>query len=162
MAYVADKTAFGTRHSSNSAKGRTWNLKRLEFGTLTYGLPLLLAFLVLWEIAPRLGWLNRIFFPPLSEVALAWYAMLLDGTLTANIGISLQRAAIGFILAVIIAVPLGFLMGRYPCLKKFPTYWCKRCVTRRNLRCCPFSFCCLVSAKRRRLRSLSIRRSSFC
>ena len=118
MAYVADKTAFGTRHSSNSAKGRTWNLKRLEFGTFTYGLPLLLAFLVLWEIAPRLGWLNRIFFPPLSEVALAWYAMLLDGTLTANIGISLQRAAIGFILAVIIAVPLGFLMGRYPLFEK--------------------------------------------
>ena len=29
----------------------------------------MLAFLLLWEIAPRLGWLNPIFFPPLSRGA---------------------------------------------------------------------------------------------
>ncbi len=118
MAYLTDKTAFGARSSSKRGKGRAWKIKPPEVGTFAYGLPLLLAFLALWEIAPRLGWLNRIFFPPLSEVSEAWYAMMLDGTLTTNIGISLQRAAIGFVLAVIVAVPLGFLMGRYPLFEK--------------------------------------------
>ena len=119
MAYITDKSAFGTRLSSGSKpKQAPEARRRLEFGTFTCGLPLMVAFLALWEIAPRLGWLNRIFFPPLSEVCEAWYAMLLDGTLTANIGISLQRAAIGFVLAVIVAVPLGFLMGRYTLFEK--------------------------------------------
>ncbi|MDM9645520.1 ABC transporter permease [Rhizobium sp. S163] len=119
MAYAADKTAFGARLTSgNNTKRAPKVRRRLEFGTFIYGLPLMVVFLALWEIAPRLGWLNRIFFPPLSEVCEAWYVMLLDGTLTANIGISLQRAAIGFVLAVIVAVPLGFLMGRYTLFEK--------------------------------------------
>jgi NitT/TauT family transport system permease protein len=77
------------------------------------GLPLLLAFCLLWEIAPRLGWMNPIFFPPLSVVLQALWELTVSGTLAEHIGISFQRAGIGFALAVAIAVPLGFLMGRY-------------------------------------------------
>jgi NitT/TauT family transport system permease protein len=119
MAYVTDKTILGAELSPARPKRTTPRAKRrIEFGAASYGLPLMVVFFGLWEIAPRLGWLNRIFFPPLSEVLVAWYAMLLDGTLSANIGISLQRAAIGFLLAVVIAVPLGFLMGRYTLFEK--------------------------------------------
>ena len=39
--------------------------------------------------------------------------MIASGLLVEHIGISLQRAAIGFALAVVVAIPLGFLMGRY-------------------------------------------------
>ncbi|TCL71810.1 ABC transporter permease [Rhizobium sp. BK251] len=122
MAYLSAKPVPGVGFLSlgrGGAKARPAKARRYgELGTFVYGLPLLVAFFALWEIAPRLGWLNRIFFPPLSEVCEAWYAMLLDGTLSANIGISLQRAAIGFLLAVVIAVPLGFLMGRYTMFEK--------------------------------------------
>jgi NitT/TauT family transport system permease protein len=44
--------------------------------------------------------------------------MIVSGQLTENVGISLQRAAIGFSLAVVVAVPLGLLMGRYPVFEK--------------------------------------------
>ena len=91
---------------------------RFTASTFVYGLPLMIAFFLLWEIAPRLGWLNAIFFPPLTEVLDAWWAMALDGTLGSNIGISLQRAFIGFVLAILTAVPLGFLMGRYQTFEK--------------------------------------------
>ncbi|UVC06614.1 ABC transporter permease [Rhizobium sp. TH2] len=136
MAYVTDKTGFvpgitaRPRESSRTLpSARTAAVAKLtteakparrpfQFGTIGYGLPLLALFFLLWEVAPRLGWLNALFFPPLSEVMVAWWAMLLDGTLTANIGISLQRAFIGFGLAVIVAIPLGFLMGRYSTFEK--------------------------------------------
>ncbi|MEZ2127183.1 MULTISPECIES: ABC transporter permease [unclassified Sinorhizobium] len=121
MAYVSDKTGLGAGFWPlwrRRAPARSRGGHSLEFGTFTYGLPLLVIFFALWEIAPRSGWLNRIFFPPLTEVCEAWYAMLLDGTLSANIGISLQRAAIGFLLATVVAVPLGFLMGRYTLFEK--------------------------------------------
>jgi NitT/TauT family transport system permease protein len=80
---------------------------------LAPGLPLMVLFLLLWEIAPRAGWLNPIFFPPLSRVVEALGQMVRSGLLFENIGISLQRAALGFALAVVVAIPLGFLMGRY-------------------------------------------------
>ncbi|HEY0120706.1 MAG TPA: ABC transporter permease [Rhizobium sp.] len=123
MAYVTDKTGFvpavTPRESGRSVVQQATRRKRpRQLGTFFYGLPLLAAFFLLWEIAPRLGWLNAIFFPPLSDVMVAWWRMLVDGTLVDNIGISFQRAFIGFGLAVIVAIPLGFLMGRYTMFEK--------------------------------------------
>lgn len=123
MAYVTDKSGLGpiapTRSRDTVRTVPAARKKRsLHLGSFGYGLPLLITFFLLWEIAPRLGWLNAIFFPPLSEVLVAWYRMLLDGTLSANIGISLQRAFIGFALALVVAIPLGFLMGRYSTFEK--------------------------------------------
>jgi NitT/TauT family transport system permease protein len=123
MAYVTDKSGISAdliAPSKRTGQAATGSNKRQprQVSAFVYGLPLLVAFFALWEIAPRMGWLNRIFFPPLSEVCEAWYAMLLDGTLVSNIGISLERAAGGFALAVVVAIPLGFLMGRYPTFEK--------------------------------------------
>ena len=88
------------------------------FSTITLGLPALAAFALLWEVAPRLGWINALFFPPLSQVFSVLWEMIVSGQLAQHIGISLQRAAIGFALAVMTAVPLGFLMGRYTVFEK--------------------------------------------
>lgn len=136
MAYVTDKTGFvpgitarprenvraqpvvRTEVATKPAAPAKPARRQFQLGTLGYGLPLLALFFLLWEVAPRLGWLNALFFPPLSEVMVAWWEMLLGGTLTANIGISLQRAFIGFGLAVLVAIPLGFLMGRYSTFEK--------------------------------------------
>ena len=90
-----------------------WRATGRPTSTFVAGLPLLLAFCLLWEIAPRLGWMNPIFFPPLTVVLQALWDLTLSGVLAENIGISLQRAGIGFALALAMAVPLGFLMGSY-------------------------------------------------
>jgi NitT/TauT family transport system permease protein len=82
-------------------------------GLFARGVPLLVLFFLAWEIAPRLSLLNPIFFPPFSTVAGAWWDLVVSGELGRNIGISLQRAALGFVLAVLVAIPLGFVMGRY-------------------------------------------------
>ncbi|MGN6303613.1 MAG: ABC transporter permease [Mesorhizobium sp.] len=86
--------------------------------TFSLGLPAMIAFALLWEIAPRAGWINALFFPPLSQVLATLWDMIVSGQLAENVGISLQRAAIGFSLAVVVAVPLGLLMGRYAVFEK--------------------------------------------
>jgi NitT/TauT family transport system permease protein len=86
------------------------------------GLPPVLAFALLWEVAPRAGWINALFFPPLSRVLLALDEMIADGTIAEHIGISLQRAALGFLLAVIVAVPLGLVMGRYALFERMSDF----------------------------------------
>ncbi|MCL7490426.1 ABC transporter permease subunit [Streptomyces sp. MCA2] len=71
------------------------------------------ALLLLWEAAPRLGLVDRTFLPPFSEVAGAWWELAADGRLADNAGASLARSFSGFALAVVVAVPLGLLIGWY-------------------------------------------------
>ncbi|MFE6281188.1 ABC transporter permease [Streptomyces sp. NPDC057877] len=73
----------------------------------------IVALLLLWETAPRLGLVDRTFLPPFSEVARAWWGLLADGQLADNARASLVRSFSGFGLAVAVAVPLGLLIGWY-------------------------------------------------
>lgn len=82
-------------------------------GTLATRSAALLVLLALWEAAPRIGLVDRIFLPPFSEVALAWWELLADGQLLDDTRASLVRSATGFGLAVLVAVPLGLLIGWY-------------------------------------------------
>jgi len=87
--------------------------RRKPPANLVYGLPLLFAVATLWELAPRLGLLNPIFFPAFSEVVSAWVDLIVNGSLLSDVWASLRRSATGFLLAVLVAVPLGLLMGSY-------------------------------------------------
>jgi NitT/TauT family transport system permease protein len=91
---------------------------RKKLGVALYGLPLVIAFFIVWEIAPLTGIVSPIFFPPFSKAAVALKTLILSGELFGHIGVSLQRSLTGFALAVVVAVPLGFLMGRYSRLEK--------------------------------------------
>lgn len=71
------------------------------------------AFLLLWELAPRLGLVDRTFLPPFSVVAKSWWVLAANGTLWGNASASLTRAFGGFFLSIAIAVPLGLFIGWY-------------------------------------------------
>ncbi len=71
----------------------------------------ILAFLALWETAPRLGLVNVTFFPPFSEVVRAWWGLVLSGDLAAHTQASLIRSFSGFALAIIVSIPLGLAIG---------------------------------------------------
>jgi NitT/TauT family transport system permease protein len=73
----------------------------------------IIALLVVWEAAPRLGLVDSTFLPPFSEVLVAWWQLLADGQLLDNTLASLGRSLTGFGLAVAVAVPLGLLIGWY-------------------------------------------------
>ncbi|MGG3927151.1 ABC transporter permease [Metabacillus fastidiosus] len=70
--------------------------------------------LVLWEVAPRIGLVDITFFPPFSKVAEGWQGLIISGELYAHFQASIIRSAIGFGLAIIIAIPLGLIIGWYP------------------------------------------------
>ncbi len=69
--------------------------------------------LVAWEVAPRVGLVDRVFLPPFDQVARAWWGLLTDGQLASNTRASMVRSFAGFGLAVVVAVPLGLLIGWY-------------------------------------------------
>jgi 1,4-dihydroxy-2-naphthoate polyprenyltransferase len=71
--------------------------------------PLLL--LLLWEGAVQMGVLNRIFVPPPSEVVVALVDGLIDGSLVADVVVSSERIALGFIIGAAPATLLGIWSG---------------------------------------------------
>jgi NitT/TauT family transport system permease protein len=71
------------------------------------------AFLLLWEVAPRIGLVDRVFLPPLSEVLATTRDLAVSGQLGEHVRASLVRAGSGFGIAVVAAIPLGLLIGWY-------------------------------------------------
>jgi NitT/TauT family transport system permease protein len=80
----------------------------------------IILFLLLWELAPRVGLADRMFIPPLSEIIVTGAQMFISGNLLLHIKVSLRRALLGFIIATIAALPLGFLLGGW--FKRFEEY----------------------------------------
>lgn len=72
----------------------------------------LFAVLALWQVSSHLGWVSRAVFPPLDTVAVALWDGLVGGSLFDDIAISLQRSGTAYAAAVLVAVPLGILMGQ--------------------------------------------------
>ena len=96
---------------------RSWGARVHERLLDVYGFAVLLA---LWELAPRLGWLNPMFFPPLSVIAATGVHMIANGELPRHVLASLGRTFLGLGVAAALAVPLGlYLGGRSPRLARF-------------------------------------------
>jgi NitT/TauT family transport system permease protein len=78
-----------------------------------------IAILLAWEALARLGVLDRRFFPAPSNVIVELGALLWQGELLPDIGWTLARVAVGFVLGAVPAVVLGIAMGLSPLLRGF-------------------------------------------
>ncbi len=78
------------------------------------GFLLIAVLLLAWEFASRNAWIDPITFPAVSSIFESWYQAIANGELIAQLTPSLGRIFGGFALAVLVAVPLGLLMGAIP------------------------------------------------
>jgi ABC-type nitrate/sulfonate/bicarbonate transport system permease component len=91
-------------------------VQRIDFGrSVALGFLGLFLFLGLWYALSTSGLVSSLFLPTPGEV-LARFTELLDrrfagATLPAHLAASFERFAYGFLLAALIGVPLGLLMG---------------------------------------------------
>jgi len=76
-----------------------------------------LAFLVIWELATRLGWVNARYVPPASETLAALGAFLLDRHFWRMVGDTMVTWAIGMSIATIAGIVLGTVIGLSPFLR---------------------------------------------
>lgn len=80
--------------------------------SLASGLLLLLA----WEGVVRAGAIKRVFLPAPSDVAVAFWGLLTEGysgsSLAAQVGASMGRVFSGYVIAALLAIPTGLLMGK--------------------------------------------------
>jgi len=67
--------------------------------------------ILVFELVPRIGLIDRRFLPPASEMFAALWERIADGSLWQPIGQTLQGWALGLGTALLIALPLGILIG---------------------------------------------------
>lgn len=72
---------------------------------------LVIIFISLWEITTQLNIVNSVFVPPFSKVMEVIIKMIKTGEFIVDFRISIFRAMSGFIIASLIGIPLGLLLG---------------------------------------------------
>jgi ABC-type nitrate/sulfonate/bicarbonate transport system permease component len=75
------------------------------------GFAFIAALLLAWEAATAVKLVDTPSVPPVSSIFAAWYRVAANGELLRELWPSVYRIGIGYVLAVVIAVPTGLLMG---------------------------------------------------
>lgn len=81
-------------------------LKKFSYGSIA-----ILLFFIFWEVGARL--VPRGVISPPSRVVVALYESAVYDMLLSQTLVSLQRIGMGFALSILIAIPMGFLLGTY-------------------------------------------------
>jgi NitT/TauT family transport system permease protein len=77
--------------------------------------PLLL--LLLWQLCSQVGWLDARFYPSPTTIIQSWITIVPEWL--GHVGISMQRAGIGFLLGTVPALIIGVAMGLSPLVRAF-------------------------------------------
>lgn len=80
---------------------------------LIISLSVFLILLMCWTAATNLGWISQIFLPSPQSVIHRMWSLWQNGTLTTDIGVSLYRISVSFVLSSVMAIVLGVIAGCY-------------------------------------------------
>ena len=83
------------------------------------GLAGILAFLLVWELVPRVGIVEARFLPPASEVLAVLFNDFGLAAFWLAVGETMLAWFLGLLMAVLLAVVLGFIIGSSNFLRKF-------------------------------------------
>jgi ABC-type nitrate/sulfonate/bicarbonate transport system permease component len=116
MAYsISARTATGAPPSPEAPRvripGQPGRFARYE--GLVVGGGAVLAFVVVWQLVALRRLVPELFLPGPSDIAVAFGAYIAKGQIWNDIWVSGQELVIGFVLAIIIGLPLGMAMGWY-------------------------------------------------
>ena len=84
---------------------------------LTLNIASLLLPLLVWMVVSALGTVDTAFLPSIGQVVASLQEMAANGLLLADIGASTMRVFAGFLLASVLGVPIGILMGSFPAMR---------------------------------------------
>lgn len=96
---------YANKTKKQTKLGKVWNV------ILTVLLPILI--LVAWELAVKAGKLNGNVVPPPSKLAKTFVDLVSSGKLQAGLLVSFKRVLIGFLIAAVFGILIGFVMGLF-------------------------------------------------
>lgn len=106
-----DRTTTASGPTRAAPAGRSAGARQ----AVSVGAPVL-SFLVLlgaWWLVTAQGWVDRLFLPGPDAVLDRLSELSSSGELWEDLGVSVYRVGVGFLLATALALPMGILMGRF-------------------------------------------------
>jgi NitT/TauT family transport system permease protein len=83
------------------------------------GIAGLVLLVLIWELFARSGLFTQALTPPVTRIASTVWRTLLDGSILTNAGYTLARVLAGLLLACLVGIPVGILMGRFRPVERF-------------------------------------------
>ena len=80
---------------------------------LTHKYTAIVVFIVLWQVLPMIGVINPIFVPTPTTIAATIWGLLVSGELITDILASLWRVLAAFVLALVVGLSVGLLLGGF-------------------------------------------------
>lgn len=80
---------------------------------LTHKYTAIIVFILLWQILPTIGVINPVFVPTPTTIAATIWSLLLSGELVTDILASLWRVLAAFVLALVVGLSVGLLLGGF-------------------------------------------------
>jgi len=74
---------------------------------------------IAWEAFARSAVLPSAITPSLLDVGQALWGTIRNGTMFVHVGFTLFRILVGLVLAILVGVPIGMLMGRFGLIERF-------------------------------------------
>ncbi|HWR06867.1 ABC transporter permease [Sporomusa sp.] len=105
MEATLKKTAIKTKEGGEQGRILA-RVQSLFFDNLS-----IIVFLIIWEIAPRIGLVPQTFISPPTLVLSTLWDLVANGIMIIHVKASLLRALFGFVLAAVVGIPLGFFLG---------------------------------------------------
>src|SRR5262245_60976677 len=78
---------------------------------ITYIYPVFVLMLI-WEAIAHSGMISPLLWPPIEQVAYELYRFAIRGDMAFHGSITLQRALIGFLSAIVVGIVIGTLLAR--------------------------------------------------
>jgi ABC-type nitrate/sulfonate/bicarbonate transport system permease component len=90
--------------------------KLLRTGLLYAGVPA--GLIAIWQLSSSTGALPSFLLPSPLQVVQGLIEITLDGTLSADLSVSIMRSLTGFAIATVIAIPVGVAIGWFKSVRK--------------------------------------------
>jgi NitT/TauT family transport system permease protein len=102
------------KHNSGITKQEEYirNHKRHHHLITSYRFLLFAAFLILWEIAADLCWIDSFFFSSPSRVVKCFWKLTVGGSLFLHIGVTLWETIVSFLLVFLLSLVMATLLWR--------------------------------------------------
>src|ERR1041385_5338742 len=71
----------------------------------------ILVVIALWQLAGSAGWVNPLFLPAPSAIALAIWKLAVSGALWHHVSVSIMRIGTGWMLGTMTGILVGFFIG---------------------------------------------------
>lgn len=108
--------------SDHRPRREPWFAIRQPLGggrTLFLGIAVWVIFFAAWEFLVLSGWVSPLLLPAPHQVLVALYDLIANDGFLYDIGISIMRIVISFLIACAVAIPLGIMMGTFKAVEAF-------------------------------------------